>query len=124
MKPEDHPWLPDLFRAIDDQDIDAFLAFLTPDGEFRFGSAPAIHGHDAIRAAVTDFYATFAALSHRVLRLWSDDDTLVVEGLTTYTRHDGSRVTVPFADVFDLEGDQIRRYAIYADVAPLYASPD
>ncbi len=120
MNPQDHPWLTDLFRAIDRKDINAYLAFMTPDAVFRFGSSPGIRGHDAIRAAVADFYDTFHALSHELDRAWAGADTLVVEGRTTYTRHDGSTVTVPFADVFELEGDRIAHYAIYADIAPLY----
>lgn len=124
MKPEEHPWLAELFRAIGRKDIDAYLAFMTPDAVFRFGSAPGIKGHDAIRAAVADFYDTFDSLSHELDRAWSGPDTLVVEGRTTYRRHDGSRVTVPFADVFELEGDRIALYAIYADIAPLYDTGD
>jgi ketosteroid isomerase-like protein len=124
VNPQDHPWLPDLFRAIDRKDIDVYLAFMTPDAVFRFGSSEGIRGHDAIRAAVADFYATFDTLSHELDRAWSGADTLVVEGRTTYTRHDGSRVTVPFADVFELEGDRIAHYAIYADMTPLYGTAD
>lgn len=124
MKPEEHPWLAELFRAIDRKDIDAYLAFMTPDAVFRFGSAPGIKGHDAIRAAVADFYDSFDTLSHELDRAWAEGDTLVVEGRTTYTRHDGAQVTVPFADVFDLQGDRISHYAVYADIAPLYAPAD
>ncbi len=124
MKPEDHPWLADLFRAIDRKDVDAYLDFMTPDAVFRFGSSPGIQGHEAIRTAVAAFYDTFDALHHDLDRAWSEGDSLVVEGRTTYTRHDGSEVTVPFTDVFDLDGDRIAHYAIYADIAPLYATDD
>ena len=58
MNPQDHPWLPDLFRAIDRKDIDAYLAFMTPDAVFRFGSSPGIRGHDAIYADVAPLYET------------------------------------------------------------------
>lgn len=124
MKPEDHPWLLDLFRAIDRKDVDAILEFMTPGGVFRFGNAPGIQGHEAIRAAVSAFYDSFSAIRHELDRVWADGNTLVCEGRTTYTRHDGIEVKVPFADVFDLEGDRIAKYVIYADIAPLYAPAD
>jgi len=48
---------------------------------------------------------------------------LALHGEVTYTRHDGSRVTLPFANVFRLRDDLISEYLIYADLAPLYAAP-
>jgi hypothetical protein len=39
----------------------------------------------------------------------------------TYTRLDGSTVTLPFVDVFHFRGSQIARYQIYMDVNPLFA---
>ncbi len=43
------------------------------------------------------------------------------EGLVTYTRLDGSQVTIPFVNVFYLRGDKIARYLIYIDNGPLFA---
>ena len=115
-----------LFDRIDAQDTDGVLAFLAPDAKFRFASAPQVRGHAAIREAIDGFYATISAVRHELLGRWRGDGSLVVEGLTTYTRHDGSDVTVPFCDVFDLEGGLITDYRIYADLAPLFdgAAPE
>ena len=109
-----------LFERIDAMDTDGALAFLAPDARFRFASAPEIRGHDAIREAFEGVYASIAGIRHQLLGRWGGEDSLVVEGLTTYTRHDGSEVTVPFCDVFDLEGGLISGYRIYADLAPLF----
>ena len=111
-----------LFAAIDRKDPDAFAAYLTEDAAFRFGSAPPVHGRAAIAEAVGKFFESVAALSHELNLFVVDESTIVCEGETTYTRHDGSTVTVPFTDVFDMEGDLIRNYKIYADIAPLYAA--
>jgi ketosteroid isomerase-like protein len=110
-----------LFAAIDAMDTAAFLEYLTDDATFRFGSSPPVEGREAIGAAVGGFYSTIAALEHRLGLIMGDADTIVCEGETTYTRHDGSQLTVPFADVFDMDGDKIKNYKIYADITALYA---
>jgi len=38
----------------------------------------------------------------------------------TYTRHDGSVLTVPFANVFEMRGDKIAAYRIYVDNSLLF----
>jgi ketosteroid isomerase-like protein len=111
-----------LFRAIDAMDLDGFTDCLTADATFRFGSAPPVTGTSTIRDAVGGFFSSIAALRHVLDRTVTDGDTLICEGTVTYTRHDGSQVTLPFANVFELQGRRIHHYKIYADIAPLYAT--
>jgi len=110
-----------LFAAIDCQDTAAFVAYLTDNAIFRFGSSPAVRGRTAIAAAVDGFFGTIAGCSHTVQNTLSRDSTLACEGEVTYTRLDGGLVTLPFTDVFEYEGDLISQYKIYIDVSPLYA---
>ena len=110
-----------LFQAIDAMDADKFASFLTEDGEFRFGNAPAVSGRDAIKDAVNGFFSTIAGLSHSVMRVWRDDGNLACEGEVCYRRHDGSEIVIPFVDVFEFEGSLISSYRIYIDISPLYA---
>jgi ketosteroid isomerase-like protein len=110
-----------LFAAIDRKDAEAFVGYLADDAVFRFGSAPAVKGRDAIRAAVDGFFGTIAGCSHSVQRTLDEGLTRVCEGEVTYSRLDGNQVTVPFTDVFEYEGDLISHYKIYIDIAPLYA---
>ena len=110
-----------MFAAIDAKDTTAFVGYLTADAVFRFGSAPAVKGRDAISAAVDGFFGTIAASSHQIDNVLQDGSTVVFEGKVTYTRHDDSTVCLPFADVFELDGDLIAVYKIYIDIAPLYA---
>jgi uncharacterized protein (TIGR02246 family) len=113
--------LESLFAAIDAQDAQTFASFLTEDASFRFGSAPAARGREAIIEAVSAFFESLAGLSHVLTAVATKGDMLFCEGETTYTRHDGKAVVVPFADVFEYEGDKIAEYRIYADLAPLFA---
>lgn len=110
-----------MFAAIDAQDSDAFVAYLTEDAKFRFGSAPPVQGRSAIRAAVDGFFGTIAGCAHRIDRTLQDGDTLVCVGEVTYQRHDGGAITVPFTDVFEYDNGLIASYGIYIDIAPLYA---
>ncbi|MDH4072990.1 MAG: nuclear transport factor 2 family protein [Gammaproteobacteria bacterium] len=119
-QPDSVTWIGDLFAAIDAKDTGRFVAFLTPQGEFRFGSSPPVRGREQVAAAVDGFFSTIAGLGHRVDRTWQGENSVVCEGEVTYRRHDGSAVTLPFTDVFDMDGDKIARYRIYIDAAPLY----
>ncbi len=110
-----------LFAAIDAQDARGFADFLTEDARFRFGSSPPVNGRDDIIEAVSAFFASLAGVNHVITAVATRGDMLFCEGETTYTRHDGKAVVVPFADVFEYDGDRIADYRIYADLTPLYA---
>jgi len=110
-----------LFAAIDAKDTAAFVGYLTEDAVFRFGSAPAVQGRAAITAAVDGFFSTIAGCSHQITFSAQSGNTIVCEGEVTYQRHDGSRVTLPFVDVLDYDGELICAYKIYIDIAPLYS---
>ena len=110
-----------LFDAIDDMDPDRFLHFLSSNGRFRFGSAPAVRGHSDIRDAVVEFFSSIESCKHTIDKVLQDEGTLVCEGKVTYARHDESEITLPFVNVFEYEGDLISDYRIYADPTPLHA---
>jgi len=110
-----------LFASIDTMDTESFLSFIAEDCTFRFGSSPSVAGRDGIGAAVSDFFSMFAALRHDLMRIVADDKTTVCEGEVTYTRHDGSQITLPFCNVFEVEAGLISLYRIYIDIGPLFA---
>ena len=45
----------------------------------------------------------------------------IVESNVTYTRKDGSRVTVPVVTIYREDGDVIADYRVFIDLAPLFA---
>lgn len=110
-----------LFAAIDSQDATAFANYLTEDAVFRFGSAPPVTGRAAILAVVDNFFGTIAGCSHQVHNALRNGSTVVCEGDVTYRRTDSTEITLPFADVFEYDGDLISNYKIYIDIGPLYA---
>lgn len=115
--------LSQLFAAIDAMDTRKFLGKLSSAAIFRFGSAPAVAGKDAIGATVDDFFSTIAGINHQLERQVYDGPIVACEGTVTYTRHDGTAITLPFANFFEFDGDLISGYRVYVDIAPLYA-PD
>jgi limonene-1,2-epoxide hydrolase len=109
-----------LFASIDEMDVESFLAFITPSGTFRFGSAPPVQGHAAIGEAVGGFFSSIAGVQHDVHRIVTDGDVAMIEGEVNYSRHDGSEISLPFVNVFEIEGVLISDYRIYIDIAPLF----
>jgi limonene-1,2-epoxide hydrolase len=109
-----------LFASIDAMDTESFLSFIADDATFRYGSMPAVKGHAEIRAGVGGFFTTIAALQHDVQRTITDGNAVVCEGEVTYTRHDNSKITLPFVNVFEVAGGLISLYRVYIDIGPLY----
>jgi limonene-1,2-epoxide hydrolase len=110
-----------LFASIDAMDTESFLSFIREDATFRFGSSPAVKGHAEIRTALEGFFASFAALRHDLRRIVADVDAVVCEGDVTYTRHDDSTITLPFANVYEVDDGLISLYRVYIDIGPLFA---
>ena len=116
----DREWWGRVFAAVDAADADAFVEFLTPDAQFRFANAPRVVGRAAINAAVDGFFAAIGSSRHTLLATWSGTGTAGCEGEVLYTRHDGSAVSFPFANAFDLRGGKISSYRIYIDISSLF----
>lgn len=114
-------WIEALFAAIDRRDAEAFAGFLAEDARFAFGNLPAVEGRAAIRDFVAGFFSAIRAVSHRVPDAWQAGDMVVCRGEVAYTRHDGSMLSVPFANVLTMSGDKVRDYRIYMDASALFA---
>jgi ketosteroid isomerase-like protein len=113
-------WLESLFDVIDAADVTGFGAYLTEDALLRFGNAPPVHGRAAIEQTVRHFFASIRRSRHRIERVWPGADAIALDGLVTYTRLDGSEITLPFADTLVLREDRIAQYLIYIDLTPLF----
>jgi ketosteroid isomerase-like protein len=113
-------WWERLFKTIDAGDAPGFVDFLTPDAQFRFGNAPMIQGTREIAVAVTGFFGSIRSSQHRLLESWCTHESVGCEGEVTYTRHDGSVVVYPFANLFQLRGEKISSYRIYIDISTLF----
>ncbi len=110
-----------VFADIDAFDPDKFVAHLTPDVTFRFGNADPVTGRAAVKETVAGFFSTIDGLTHHIMNVWEIDDTVVAQIDVEYRRKDGKTVTVPNADILVYDGDLVRDWQIYIDMAPLFA---
>ena len=110
-----------IFADIDAFDPDKFVAHLTDDVVFRFGNGEPAVGRAAVRDAVAGFFTTIDGLTHHVRNVWDIGETSVAQIDVEYLRKDGKRVTVPNADILTFEGDLVRHWQIYIDLAPVFA---
>ncbi|MES2765051.1 MAG: nuclear transport factor 2 family protein [Bacteroidota bacterium] len=114
-------WTAELFNAIDTMNTDKFASFIAEDGTLTFGNNPSVTGRENIHAVIDGFFKAIAGISHKVQNVLEADGHVIMRGTSTYTRHDGSRLTTPFCNVFKMEGDKIKTYDIYIDLSQLFA---
>lgn len=112
-------WINDLFHAIDSMDSERFCDHLTDDAVFVYGSSEPIHGKDAIRDGVREFFKSFKALHHEIQGSYQIDEIIFVRLGVTYTLPSGHEVTVPALNLFQMEDAKIRDYLIYVDPTPI-----
>jgi len=114
-------WINNLFDSINNKDTEGFCKFLTADGEFRYGSQPAVKGTAAVNEYVEGFFSMIKSLTHDITFTRSLDDgaTMLVGGDVIYTCFDDTVVSIPFLNKLEMEGDLISKYHVYADPAPL-----
>lgn len=116
-------WLKTLFNALDTFDSKTFASFLTDNATFAFANAEPVHGRAVIQEYVAGFFASIKAIRHELIDCWVTPDAVISRGIVTYTRHSGSQLQVPFANVFNMRNERIQDYLIYVDNSQLYTQP-
>ena len=66
-------------------------------------------------------FATIDGLTHHILNAYESGETVIAQIDVEYRRKDGKSVTVPNADILVFDGDLVRDWQIYIDVAPVFA---
>lgn len=113
-------WINGLFSAIDSKDTETFMSFLAPACVFRFGNMAPVAGKENIETSVNDFFKTIKSLAHELTDIWDIPEGKVCHGLVTYTRNNGTVLTVPFANILKGEQQAISEYLIFADISNLH----
>ena len=118
-------WVEALYGgAVDHKDAAGFAAVFAEDAWMRFGNAEPVIGRDAIEVAIAHFFTLFQGLHHDFTAIWAPDDAVILEGDVTYTRFDGSTVSMPFTTILRLTAPGsgiVRRAQMYLDLTPLFA---
>ena len=113
-------WVEQTYEALDEKDVDAFVAQLTPGATVRFGNGEPLAGRVAIRDAFGEFCDAIGTMSHAFTSQLRVDDTLIIEEIVTFTRRDGTAVVLPAATVCELTQGKADRMQTYIDVSPLF----
>src|ERR1022692_584112 len=103
------------------RDVAKVFADIAPEARFRFANADPVIGREAVKEAVAGFFATIGGLTHHIKNVWEFGDTVIVQIDVEYLRKDGKTVITPNADILIYDGDLVRDWQIYIDVAPVYA---
>jgi ketosteroid isomerase-like protein len=111
----------EVYEAIDSKDERRLAPFLSENCTFVYANSDPVVGRANIAEASKNFLALVAGIRHQVLDVWAIDDVIVSQLDVTYTRHDGSTLTVPAVTIWRMLDKQIDEYRIYVDVAPLFA---
>ena len=114
---------PDLFKDIDSMDPDAFTRHLADDVRFTFGNTDTVVGRDNVRDVWAGFCDGIDGVSHEVVEEFGQGSATIAESTVTYTRKDGSTISLPVVTIYRGAGDLIEDYRIFMDVAPLFAAP-
>jgi len=110
-----------IFASIDAMDADRFVAYLTPDVRFRFANANPAIGRAAVAEGVKGFWASIDGLTHHIQKVYEAGDTVIAQIDVEYRRKDGKSVTVPNCDVLKFDGNLVRDWQIYIDLAPVFS---
>jgi hypothetical protein len=114
-------WVIDLYRDVDAMDRNRIGRWLSADDyETRFGNRPPVIGKENALASSARFWTTISAMRHEIHEILVDGNRAVSIATVTYTRLDGSEVSMPVSTFIRWSGERkIDRLWIYADITPL-----
>lgn len=117
-------WSAAFFNDADKKDIDALAPWFGEKISVRFGNQPAIEGRDAVIETFRQFYSGIAGMKHARDTVIVDGDNICSTATVTYTRLDGSNVSMPVASVLHRDaGGKLDKLNIFIDINPLFAPP-
>ncbi|MHB9849062.1 nuclear transport factor 2 family protein [Streptomyces krungchingensis] len=114
-------WLRELYDRADALDAAGFAASFHEDASFTFANNPPMYGPEEISFRLGEFFAALDGMRHELFGVYQAGDTQILEALVTYTRKDGSEVTLPGMTLYRRDGDRIREGRVYIDLQPLFA---
>jgi ketosteroid isomerase-like protein len=110
----------EMFAHVDALDARGFASFFTKEGVFRFGNNEPVTGRDRIEDFIAGFFSAIGGISHQFQNCWTLEDRAFANGLVTYVRKDGSKLTVPWATISRFEGGKLAEYNAYVDASKLF----
>ena len=115
-------WYRRYLTAIDESDVDTYVAHLAEDATLQFNNDAPVIGKAAIEAMLRQYWKSFRGVEHEPLNIYGTGNQFVLEALNHYTRHDGKKATTRAVAFTDRNANgQVTSARIYADVTPVFA---
>jgi ketosteroid isomerase-like protein len=100
------------------QDWKGMLDFMTDDIErYEVGAPERIRGKKAFEENMKPG-PEIASMRSKINRLTEEGNVVISEGTVVLTKKDGSSIHIEFCNVYEFEGDKVRREIAYAGVVP------
>jgi ketosteroid isomerase-like protein len=107
-------------ESIDSMDEQGFANYLTENCTFVYANGEPVVGRANAAAASHGFLNLLGGIKHDIVNVWAFENVLISRVSVTYTRKDGSTLTVPAVTIWKLEGNLIDECRIYADSSQLF----
>lgn len=102
-------------------DWDAAAAFFTDEVMYHVAGHGVFRGIDGIRHYMTWQNERVVWTGHTPEMMMSQDGIVVIEVQSHFRRRsDGVDFTLPCTDIYRFEGERIRDWRVYADIAPFF----
>ena len=109
-----------VYETIDSMDEQGFANCLTENCTFVHANSDPVIGRANAAATSQNFLRLLAGIKHDLVNVWAFEDVIVSQISVTYTRKDGSTLTIPAATIWKLHDKLIDECRIYADISPLF----
>ena len=125
LSPDAFTWYLAYLGSVDEQDADAFAAFLADDATFQFGNQPPVQGKQAIIDGLKQFWTTYNGEEHILHTILGTDRCFALEATNVFNRWDGKQVALPAVAITERnEHGLVTSFRVFIDIAPLYAPSD
>jgi ketosteroid isomerase-like protein len=112
--------LNDYFGALETKDFDRLRAFYANDVALTFANHPTITGAEDVLAVMVDLAGRLNRIEHRLLRVWQEDDGVVVlEVRCRYHLNDGTVIEITACSIFTIADGRFTDMRLYVDHAPV-----
>ncbi|MFM0121601.1 nuclear transport factor 2 family protein [Paraburkholderia sp. RL18-101-BIB-B] len=109
-----------VYETIDSMDEQGFANCLTENCTFVHANSDPVIGRVNAAATSQNFLRLLAGIKHDLVNVWAFEDVIVSQISVTYTRKDGSTLTIPAVTIWKLQDKLIDECRIYADTSPLF----
>lgn len=112
-------FIQELYRQVDEKNIQYLTGVLSSNIQFRIGDHPQINDKAEVLNANQEFFNSITSMSHDLACIWQEGDQIGCHGQVNYVRLDGSQLSVKFSTSLRLEKEKICDYFVFADLSKL-----